>query len=112
MSSLRIIVPPEIAAGFHLASAEAFAAESSAQAEHLVRGWLAAGESGLLAIDEALLAGFEPRLRRQLEEGDPLPCLPIPRGDPQGEAEQTRARLVERIRRVVGVHIIFRGQKP
>jgi vacuolar-type H+-ATPase subunit F/Vma7 len=112
VSSLRIIVPPEVAAGFHLAAAEAFSAENSAQAERLVRGWIAAGESGLLAIDEGLLAGIEPGLRRQLEDGDPLPCLPIPRGDPQGEPAQTRARLVERIRRVVGVHIVFRGHKP
>ena len=110
MSRLLILTRPELVPVFHLAGVEAYAADDAEEAQRLVAGWLAAGETGLLAIDDGLFAGFEPAARRRLEASQQLPFMLLPGGEPLAPGSLRRRRIAELIRRAVGFHITFRGE--
>jgi vacuolar-type H+-ATPase subunit F/Vma7 len=72
---------------------------------------LAAGEIGLLAIDDGLLERMDPAFVRHLETSDRLPFLAIPGGRPLGPEASRRHRIAEMIRRAIGFHITFKGEE-
>jgi hypothetical protein len=83
----------------------------SVSAQQLIMGWLDKGEAGLLAIDEDLFNGFDATFRRRLEANDQLPYIALPNGLPiSGEAAR-RSHIAELIRRAVGFHITFQGDR-
>ncbi|MBI3962026.1 MAG: hypothetical protein HY335_04660 [Deinococcus sp.] len=112
MSRLLVVARPSLVPGFHLAGVEAFAAADAQAAQRLIADWLEAGEVGLLAIDDELLAGFDPAFRRQLEAADHLPYLAIPSGEPRGPEGARQQQIAELIRRAIGFHITFPGESP
>jgi vacuolar-type H+-ATPase subunit F/Vma7 len=112
VSRLLIVTRPALADGFRLAGVEAHAAASADAAQKLIGGWIEAGESGLLAVDEALLAGLTPTFRRRLAAAGQLPCLALPAGQAAGQDGGIRQQMEELIRRTVGYHITFRGEAP
>jgi V/A-type H+-transporting ATPase subunit F len=109
MSRLLIVARPSLVPGFRLAGVEAFAATEAQQAQHLIGSWLDRGEAGLLAVDEGLLAAFEPAFRRRLEAAEQLPHLAIPSGEPAGPETRGSQYITELIRRAIGFHVTFRG---
>jgi vacuolar-type H+-ATPase subunit F/Vma7 len=111
MSRLLVVARPSLVTGFQLAGVEAFAAEDTESAEELIARWLDAGETGLIAVDDELLAGFSPAFRRKLETADGLPHLAIPSGEPRGPEGARRRRIAELIRRAIGFHITFQGEQ-
>jgi len=111
MSRLFVVARPSLVTGFQLAGVEAFSAEDADTAEDLIAGWLDAGETGLIAIDDELLASFTPAFRRRLEASDRLPHLAIPSGEPRGPEGARRRRIADLIRRAIGFHITFRGEQ-
>ena len=111
MSRLLVVTRPTLVSGFHLAGVEAFPAEDAEDAQRLIAEWLEANETGLLAVDDGLLAGFDPAFRRRLEASDQLPHLAIPGGEPLGPAGSRRRQIAELIRRAIGFHITFRGEQ-
>lgn len=110
MSRLLVVARPSLVCGFHLAGVEAFPVEDAQEAQHLIAEWLEAGQAGLIAVDDELLAGFEPAFRRRLEASDQLPFLAIPSGEPRGLAGARRRQVAEMIRRAIGFRITFRGE--
>ncbi len=110
MSRLIVVTRPSLALGFQLAGVEAFAAQDAVAAQRLVTSWLGAGEASLLALDDGLLADFDPALRRRLEAADRLPYIAIPGGGPLEPEISRRRQLTELIRRAIGFHITFRGE--
>jgi len=111
MSRLLIVTRPALTPGFRLAGVDAFAAEDSEAAQELIEGWLAAGETGLVGIDDGLLAGFDPAFRRRLEAAGQLPHLAIPGGEALGPESSRRGRIAELLRRAIGFQITFRGEQ-
>lgn len=111
MSHLIIVTRPALAAGFHLAGVEAFAAEDVESAQELISGWLEEGEEGLLAIDEGLLAHMEPAFIKSLGAAPYLPYVSIPGGRLVGPEISRRHRIAEMIRRAIGFHITFKGEE-
>ncbi|MBI3361468.1 MAG: hypothetical protein HY023_10200 [Chloroflexi bacterium] len=111
MSRLLALTRPSLLPGFHLAGVEAFAAEDAEEAEQIIGDWLSAGEVGLIAVDDGLLAEFDPVFRRRLESADQLPCLAIPGGGPLGPEGSRKRRIAELIRRAIGFHITFKGEQ-
>jgi vacuolar-type H+-ATPase subunit F/Vma7 len=109
MSRLLVITHPTLAPGFHLAGVDAYGAEDVETAQELIASWLDAGETGLLAIDEGLLAGMDPVFIRRLEAAAHLPYLAIPGSAAPGAHALRRRNLVEMIRRTTGFHITFKG---
>jgi vacuolar-type H+-ATPase subunit F/Vma7 len=109
LSHLIVLTRPSLVAGFQLAGVEAFSAEDASAAQRLVAGWLEVGEAGLLALDDGLLADFDPAVRRRLEASDQLPFIAIPGGGPLEPQSSRQQRITELIRRAIGFHITFRG---
>lgn len=111
MSRLLVITRPSLVYGFQLAGVEAFSAEDVETAQELIESWLEAGEAGLLAIDDGLLAHLDPVLLKRLESSENLPVLAIPGGEPMGAEVSRRHRIAEMIRRAIGFHITFKGEE-
>ncbi len=111
MSRLLVVTRPSLVPGFRLAGVEAFPAEEAEEAQRLIGKWLDKHEAGLLAVDDGLLAGFDPAFRRGLEAADQLPHLAIPGGGPLGPAGFRRQQIAELIRKAIGFHITFRGEQ-
>ena len=111
MSRLLIITRPSLVPGFELARAEAYGVEDVESAEELIEELLNSGESGLLAIDDGILARLDPALVKRLDAAEQLPYLPIPGGQPLGPEATRRYRLAEMIRRAIGFHVTFKGEE-
>jgi len=107
MSRLIIITRPAFVPGFELARVEAFGVEDAETAEELIEELLKSGETGLLAIDDGILAYINPVLIKRLDAAEQLPYLPIPGGQPLGPEATRRYRLAEMIRRAIGFHVVF-----
>jgi len=111
MSQLFIVTRPSLVNGFHLAGVDAYGVEDIESAQELIDKWLNAGEVGLLAIDDGLLAHMEAAFLRRLNEYEHLPYLAIPGGQPLGPEASRRHRIAALIRRAIGFHITFKGDK-
>ncbi len=107
MSRLIIITQPETVSGFHLAGIDAFAAASAPKAQSQIEKWLAAGEQGLLAVDETLFADFDPAFQNRLSSSDQLPVIVLPSGRPAGPEITGRQHIADLIREAIGFHITF-----
>lgn len=107
MSRLLIVTRPELVTGFQLAGVAAFAAEDAAAAQALVTHWLDAHESGLLAVDEQLLAGFDAAVVQRMAASDRLPYLVLPGGDPGVGPGAAHNRIAQLLRQAIGFHISF-----
>lgn len=107
MSRLMVICRPTLAPGFQLAGVQVFGAEDVESAEERLRGLLDAGQEGLLAIDDGLLAEISPRTLERLEDSDQLYHLAVPGGGILGEEYTRRHRIAEMLRRAIGFSIAF-----
>jgi len=110
MSRLLIITRPNLVPGFELARVDAFGVEDVESAEELIEDLLKSGESGLLAIDDGILAHIDPALIKRLDSAEQLPYLPIPGGQPLGPEATRKYRLAEMIRRAIGFHVTFKEE--
>ncbi len=107
MSQLRVIVRPSLAAGFALAGVETHSVDDVEAAEALIAAWLDAGETGLLAVEESLLAHLDRGLLRRLDASGGLLYLAIPGGEAVEGGITRSARIARMIRRTIGVRIAF-----
>lgn len=107
MSELRAIVHPGLVAGFQLAGVETYSAEDVETAEELITGWLDAGDTCLLAIDDTLLAHVNPAVMKRLEASSDLLIIGIPSSARAGIGVTRGERIARMIRRSIGVHITF-----
>lgn len=110
MTRLLVVTRPSLALGFHLAGVDAYGVEDIESAEELIGGWLDSGETGLLALDDGLLAGMDADFIERLNAAHQLPYLAIPGGDPSELAVSRQQRIADMIRRAVGVHVTFKGR--
>lgn len=111
MGRLLVLTRPDQVIGFHLAGVDAYAAEDVESAQELIDGWIAAGEEGLLAIDDGLFRRMDSAVIKRLNSVDSLPYLVIPGGEPLGPEASRRYRIAEMIRRAIGIHITFKGEE-
>jgi vacuolar-type H+-ATPase subunit F/Vma7 len=111
MGRLLVLTRPDQVTGFRLAGVDAYAAEDVEAAQELVDSWLAAGEEGLLAIDDGIWERMEPALVKRLAAAEKLPFLVIPGGESLGPEASRKYRIAEMIRRAIGFHITFKGEE-
>lgn len=111
MGQLFIITRPELTTGFHLAGVEAYGVEDVEAAQEWIERWLSAGETGLLAIDDGLLAHMDASFLKRLSSCENLPYLAIPGGEPLGPQASRRHRIATLIRQAIGFHITFKGEE-
>jgi len=111
MSQLFILTRPSLVTGFQLAGIDAYGAEDVETAQEMIAGWLNAGEVGLLAIDDGLLARMDGDFLKRLDASENLPYLAIPGGQPLGPEASQKHRIAAMIRRAIGFHITFKGEE-
>lgn len=109
MSQLFVVTRPALVPGFQLAGVEAHGVEDVETAQELIGKWLDAGEAGLLALDDGLLAHMDAAFLKRLASSEYLPHLAIPGGEPLGPEASRRYRITTLIRRAIGFHITFKG---
>lgn len=112
MRRLRVVTRPALLTGFRLAGVDAYSADDSEGAQALIQGWLDENDTLLLAIDDALLEGMDPRFVRSLDGAKHLSYLPIPGGPGGGFQASRERRIQEMIRQAVGFQITFSGLEP
>jgi vacuolar-type H+-ATPase subunit F/Vma7 len=110
MSRLLVVTRSSLIPGFQLAGIDAYGVDDVEAAQELISGWMEAGEAGLIAIDDGLLARMDSAFVHRLESSEHLPFLAIPGGGPLGPEAIRRYRIAEMIRRAIGVHITFKGE--
>ena len=111
MSQLFVLTRPALVPGFQLAGVEAHGVEDVESAQELIDKWLVAGEVGLLAIDDGLLAYMDVAILKRLSASEHLLYLAIPGGQPLGPEASQRHRIAALIRRAIGFHITFKGEE-
>lgn len=111
MSQLFVITRPSLVSGFHLAGVDAYSVDDVETAQELINKWMDDGEEGLIAIDDGLLSQMDEAFIKHLDTSDNLPYLAIPGGEPLGPESSQRYRIAAMIRRAVGFHITFKGEK-
>ena len=110
MGRLLVLTRPDQVIGFHLAGVDAYAAEDIEGAQELIQSWIAAGEEGLLAIDDGIFEIMNPTFIKRMISAERLPFLVIPGGATLGLEAYRKYRIAEMIRRAIGVHITFKGE--
>lgn len=110
MSQLFVVTRPALVPGFQLAGVEAHGVEEVETAQELIEKWMTAGEVGLLAIDDGLLAHMDTAFLKRLATCEHLPYLAIPGGQPLGVEASHRHRITALIRQAIGFHITFKGE--
>lgn len=111
MSQLFVVTRPALVPGFQLAGVDAHGVDDVETAQELIDNWITAGEVGLLAIDDGLLAHMEAPFLKRLSTCEGLPFLAIPGGQPLGPEASQKNRIASLIRRAIGFHITFKGEE-
>ena len=107
VSRLRIVVPPELAAGFRMGGATVHAVDSAGQAADTVEVLIAEGERGVIGVYGPWLDEFD-RVHRERLSGSIAPVVvAVPSGLMTESDDARRARLAELLQRAVGYHITF-----
>lgn len=110
MSRLLILTRPELARGFHLAGVDAIGVPDVETAQEQIQRWLDQGLTGLLALDDGLLARMDEQFIRRLDDAEELTYILIPGGESLGVEYSRQYHIAKLIRRAVGVHITFEGE--
>jgi vacuolar-type H+-ATPase subunit F/Vma7 len=111
MSQLFVVTRPALVSGFQLAGVDAHGVEDVESAQELIEKWMAAGETGLLAIDDGLLDHMDADFLKRLASSEHLPYIAIPGGQPLGPEASQRYRIAALIQRAIGFHITFKGEE-
>jgi vacuolar-type H+-ATPase subunit F/Vma7 len=111
MSQLFVVTRPGLVPGFQLAGVDAHGVEDVETAQELIEKWMIAGEVGLLAIDDGLLAHMDATFLQRLASSEHLFYLSIPGGGALGPEASQRHRIATLIRRAIGFHITFKGEE-
>ncbi len=111
MSQLFVLTRPVLVPGFQLAGVDAHGVEDVESAQELIENWMAAGEAGLLAIDDGLLTHMDADFLKRLASSEHLPYIAIPGGQPLGPEASQRYRIATLIRQAIGFHITFKGEE-
>jgi vacuolar-type H+-ATPase subunit F/Vma7 len=110
MSQFFVVTRTGLVPGFQLAGVDAYGVEDVETAQELIEKWLVAGEIGLLAIDDGLLAHMDANFLKRLDSSEHLLYLVIPGGRALGPEVSQRHRIATLIRRAIGFHITFKGE--
>lgn len=107
MSRLVVVAYPYLVQGFHLAGVEAYPAQDAERTREIISGWLEAGESILLALDDRLLEALDRRFIRRMQVSPDFYYLAIPGRTALEVETPRRERLSEILQQAIGFSITF-----
>lgn len=107
IARLVVVSPADLADGFRLTGVAVEQADTSPDAERLVRSLVAGGERGVIAVCRPLFDGFDDEFRRRLEASVSPVVVELPTGVGVEPDELRRSRLADRLQRAIGYHVTF-----
>lgn len=107
LARLIVVSPEELVDGFRLTGVSVEQADSSPDAEQLVRDLVARGEGGVIAVYRPLFEGFDEDLQRRLKASVSPVVVELPTGIGVEADELRRSRLADRLQRAIGYHVTF-----
>jgi vacuolar-type H+-ATPase subunit F/Vma7 len=110
MADVLVIVPPELADGFHLAGSRVWPAADAATARGLLLAGLDDADAGIIALADDYFAALDGRTRRMVERRARPVVVALPTRVAIRPEQQRRAYLAELIRRAVGLKVVLGGR--
>ncbi len=108
MYKLIVLTDPENADGFRLAGVDVVEAESPEDARKKLGELVDDDDSGIIAINEGMMADIDERLRNKIDSIYRPIVIPLPIRETLHVEEDHRAYLSRLIRRAVGFDITLR----
>jgi V/A-type H+-transporting ATPase subunit F len=105
---LIVLTDPDNADGFRLAGVDVEVAENPEVARKKLAGLVDDDGSGIIAVNEALMATLDDRLRRKIDTIYRPIVIPLPIWETLEVGEDHRAYLARLIRRAIGFDITLR----
>jgi V/A-type H+-transporting ATPase subunit F len=99
---IAVLTDPETATGFRLAGVEVFEADTPHSALEILLS-LVSGDYGLVAVNEALLAGTEDE-RARLMRGRDMPIL-VPFPAPKAKLESGEEYIARLVKENIGFYV-------
>ena len=107
VARLRIVAPPELAAGFRMGGATVHTADTAGDAADTVEALVAEGEVGVIGVYGPWFEQFDRGRRDQLQASVAPVVVAVPSGLMTESDADRRARLAGLLQRAIGYHITF-----
>lgn len=111
MGQLLVVTRPALVSGFHLAGVNAYGVDDAESAQRLIGEWLSAGEEGIVAIDDGLLARMDAGFLKRLSASEHLLYLGIPGGQALATDVSQTQRVTTLIHQAIGFHVTLKGSE-
>jgi V/A-type H+-transporting ATPase subunit F len=105
---LIVLTDPETADGFRLAGVDVYAVGSNEEARSVLSGLVDDDTSGIIAVNEKMMAGIDERLQRKIDSIYRPIVISLPIREHLEIGEDHRAYLSRLIRRAIGFDITLR----
>jgi V/A-type H+-transporting ATPase subunit F len=105
---LIVLTDPSTADGFRLAGVDVFTAETNEQARKILAGLVDDDGSGIIAVNEKMMAGIDERLQNKIDSIYRPIVISLPIREHLEIGEDHRAYLSRLIRRAIGFDITLR----
>jgi vacuolar-type H+-ATPase subunit F/Vma7 len=106
--AVRVVSPPEVAAGFALAGLHTSSAGTPAEGNECVKELLGRSDVGVILLEDRLHAALSNDIRRELSRR-PLPIVvPFPGPSWVARAEGPDSYIIELLRQAIGYRVRLR----
>lgn len=110
MADVLAIVPHDLTAGFRLAGARAWTAESAAEAQALLVAALDDPRAGIVGVADVYYAVLDASTLQKIERHYRPVVVPVPTRAGVSEEQRRQTELQELIRRAIGLRIVLGGR--
>lgn len=107
MADVLVIVPPELADGFHLAGARVWPAANPEAARDRLLAGLADPDAGIIALADRYFAALDSHTRWLMEHRPRPVVIALPTQIVISSEQQRRAYLTDLIRRAIGLKVVL-----
>lgn len=108
MYNLVVLTDPDTADGFRLAGVDVYEAANDTEARKKLNMLLNDDTTGIVAINEGMLAAVDERTQRKIDTLYRPIVIPLPIKEKLAAGEERRAYLSRLIRRAIGFDITLR----
>jgi V/A-type H+-transporting ATPase subunit F len=105
MHKFLVVTDRESAIGFRLAGVDVFEASGAEEAKAVIRSLIGKGDTGILAVNEDILASLDEKFRDKVEKMRKPIVIPMPSGSRRIDKKSYMERL---LRKAIGYNIVMR----
>ncbi len=105
MRKFVVVTDPDTAIGFRLAGVDAIEARSPEEARGVIASLLARDDTGILAVNEDLLAALDEKFRDRIEKTRRPIVIPVPS---TAKGVDKRSYIERLLRKAIGYNVVMR----